>query len=121
MYKRSDVVLCRVPMPSTGLKYFKLRPAIIVSKDANNRRLADVMVAPCTSNITRHREATQYLIHGPEIAVAGIRVPSVVKCESLLTVPKTLIVCRLGQLSDAGQEAVDRCLCDALGLQHSKG
>jgi len=110
------VILCRVPMPSTDLKHFKLRPAIVVSKDANNRRLADVIVAPCTSNVTRHRESTQYLIDGPEIAAAGIRIPSVVKCESLLTVPKTLVVRRLGELSEAGREAVDRCLRDALGL-----
>ncbi len=76
MYQRGDVVLCRVPMPSTGLAHFKVRPAIVVSKDANNRRLTDVIVAPCTSNVARHAEPTQYLIDGPEIAAAGIRVPS---------------------------------------------
>ncbi len=116
MYQRGDVVLCRVPMPSTGLAHFKVRPAIVVSKDANNRRLTDVIVAPCTSNVARHAEPTQYLIDGPEIAAAGIRVPSVVKCESLLTMPKTLIVQSLGRLSDAGMKAVDNCLRDALNL-----
>jgi len=48
-YRRGDVILCRLPMPSTGLTQFKLRLAVIVSKDANNQRLDDVMVAPCTS------------------------------------------------------------------------
>ena len=47
---RGDVILCQLPMPSTGLTQFKLRPAVIVSKNANNRRLDDVVVAPCTSN-----------------------------------------------------------------------
>ena len=116
MYQRGDVILCRVPMPSSGLLHFKVRPAVVVSKDANNRRLEDVIVAPCTSNAVRRREPTQYLIDGPEIAVAGIRVPSVMKCESLLTMPKSLIVQRIGRLSDAALKADDGCLRDALSL-----
>ncbi len=103
-------------MPSTGLTQFKARPAVVVSKDANNRRLNDVIVAPCTSNIARYREPTQFLIDGAEIAIAGIRVPSVVRCESLLTLPKSLIAQRLGRLSDAASRAMDNCLRDALNL-----
>ncbi len=41
--KRGDVILCQVPMPSTGLTQSKLRPAIVVSKDLNNDRLDDVI------------------------------------------------------------------------------
>jgi mRNA interferase MazF len=29
--QRGDVVLCRVPMPSTGLAQFKIRPAVVIS------------------------------------------------------------------------------------------
>ncbi|MFQ5858379.1 MAG: type II toxin-antitoxin system PemK/MazF family toxin [Anaerolineae bacterium] len=114
--QRGDVVLCRVPMPSTGLTQFKLRPAIVVSKDMNNRRLDDVIVAPCTSNISRSSEPTQFLIDGAEIATAGIRVPSVVRCEVLLTIPKSLIVRTLGHLSNAAVASVNECLRDALAL-----
>ncbi|MBI5650255.1 MAG: type II toxin-antitoxin system PemK/MazF family toxin [Chloroflexi bacterium] len=77
--QRGDVILCQLPLPSTGLAQFKLRPAIVISKDANNQRLDDVIVAPCTSNISRSREQTQFLIQGAEIATAGIRVASVVR------------------------------------------
>ena len=73
--QRGDVVLCRVPMPSTGFTQFKLRPAVVVSKDVNNQRLDDVIVAPCTSNISRSSEPTQYLIDGAEIIAAGIVFP----------------------------------------------
>jgi mRNA interferase MazF len=103
-------------MPSTGLRQFKLRLAVIVSKDENNRRLDDVIIAPCSSKISRHREPTQYLIEGSEIAAAGIRVPSVVRCETLFTLPKALIIRTLGRLSDAAMIAVDVCLRDALAL-----
>jgi len=91
-YRRGDVILCRLPLPSTELTQFKLRPAVVVSKDTNNQRLDDVMVAPCTSNISRSQEPTQYLITGTEIAIAGVHVPSVVRCEALMTIPKTVIL-----------------------------
>ncbi|PIW13523.1 MAG: type II toxin-antitoxin system PemK/MazF family toxin, partial [Armatimonadetes bacterium CG17_big_fil_post_rev_8_21_14_2_50_66_6] len=51
-------------------------------KNPNNRRLDDLIVAPCTSNTSRAHEATQYLIEGDEIARTGIRTPSVVRCEA---------------------------------------
>ena len=114
--QRGDVVLCRVPMPSTGLTQFKLRPAVVVSKDANNQRLDDVIVAPCTSNISRSSEPTQYLIDGVEIATAGIRISSAVKCEAIMTIPKVLIVRTLGRLSNAAVASVNDCLRDTLAL-----
>jgi mRNA interferase MazF len=102
-------------MPSTGLTQFKLRPAVVVSKDVNNQRLDDIIAAPCTSNISRSSEPTQYLIDGAEIATAGIRVPSAVWCEALMTISKVLIVRTLGRLSNA-VAAVNDCLRDALTL-----
>lgn len=116
LIRRGDVILCQVPMPSTGLAQFKLRPAVVVSKDLNNRRLDDVIVAPCTSNISRSREPTQYLIEGAEINTAGIRVPSVVRSESLISLPKSLIMRVLGHLPDETMIAVNSCLRDALAL-----
>jgi hypothetical protein len=31
-FQRGDVILCQLPMPSTGLTQFKLCPAVVVSK-----------------------------------------------------------------------------------------
>lgn len=90
--RRGSIVLCRVPMPSEEFRKFKLRPALIVSKNLNNERLDDIIIAICTSNISKSRETTQYLIDGDEIPQAGIKVASVVKCESLLTINKSMII-----------------------------
>lgn len=114
---RSNIVLCKVPMPSEELGKFKLRPGLIVSKDLNNKRLDDVIIAICTSNISRSQEPTQYLIEGNEIVQAGIKVASVVKCESLLTINKSMIIKVLGILSDNGIYKVNECLKNALGLE----
>jgi len=114
---RGNVVLCKVPMPSEEFREFKLRPALIVSKDLNNKRLDDVIMAICTSNISRIQEPTQYLIEGDEIVQAGIKVASVVKCESLLTINKSMIIKVLGMLSNNGIRKVNWCLKDALELK----
>jgi len=114
---RSNIVLCKVPMPSEKLREFKLRPGLIVSKDSNNKRLNDVIIAICTSNISRSQEPTQYLIGGDEIAQTGIKVTSVVKRESLLTINKSMIIKVLGTFSENGIHRVNECLKDALELR----
>ncbi len=113
---RGNIILCKVPMPSEKLREFKLRPGLIVSKDLNNKRLDDVIIAICTSNVSRSQEPTQYLIERDEITQAGIKVASVVKCESLLTINKSMIIKVLGMLSENGVRKVNECLKDALEL-----
>jgi mRNA interferase MazF len=114
--QRGDVVLCQVPMPSTGLTQFKVRPAVIVSADRLNQILDDVMVVPCTSNTNLSLTATQYLITGDEIAIAGIRVESVIPCESIFTLNKSMILRKLGSLSTQAMNQVNCCLIVALEL-----
>jgi mRNA interferase MazF len=114
--QRGDVVLCRMPMPSTGLQEFKIRPAVIISGNRLNEILDDVMVVPCTSNTSRTLTATQYLIIGEEIAIAGIKIESVIRCESIFTLNKSMILRRLGSLSSETMNEVNRCLIQALEL-----
>ncbi|MEM9272752.1 MAG: type II toxin-antitoxin system PemK/MazF family toxin [Cyanobacteria bacterium P01_F01_bin.143] len=116
IWQRGDVVLCRVPMPSTQLKQFKIRPAVIVSANRLNRILNDVMVVPCTSNTNRTLTATQYLIAGVEIVTAGIRVESVIRCESIFTLNQSMIMRKLGSLSTKTISQINLCLTIALDL-----
>ena len=115
-FSRGDIILCRIPMISEDFKKNKVRPALIVSKNLNNDRLDDVIVAICTSNISRHNEGSQYLIEGDEIIRTGVKVTSVVKCETLLTINKSMIIKILGRLSEKGFYAINECLKDALEL-----
>jgi mRNA interferase MazF len=109
-------VLCRVPMPSTGLAQFKVRPAVVISANQLNQILDDLMVVPFTSNINRPLTVTQYLITGDEITSAGIRVDSVVRCESIFTLNKSMILRKLGSLSSETINQVNFCLIAALEL-----
>ncbi len=103
-------------MHSTELKQFKLRPGVIISANYLNQILDDVMIVPCTTNTNRPLTSTQYLITGDEIVSAGIRVDSVVKCESILTINKSMIVRQLGDLSAIALNQVNQCLIVALEL-----
>jgi mRNA interferase MazF len=114
--QRGDVVLCRMPMPSTQFQQLKIRPAVVVSTDQLNQILDDLMVVPCTSNTNRLLTATQYLITGEEITGARIRVESVVRCESIFTLNKTMIIRKLGSLSAEVINQVNVCLMEALEL-----
>ncbi|MBC1235766.1 type II toxin-antitoxin system PemK/MazF family toxin [Nostoc sp. 2RC] len=114
--QRGDVVLCRVPMPSTQLTQFKVRPAVVISANQLNQILDDFMVVPCTSNTNRPLTLTQYLITGDEIANAGIRIESVVRCESIFTLNNSMILRKLGFLSSEAINQVNFCLTAALEL-----
>ena len=114
-WQRGDVVLCRVPMPSTQLQQFKVRPAVIVSADMLNQS-DDVMVVPCTSNTRRPIAATQYLITGAEVVAVRIRVDSIIRCESIFTLNQSMVLRRLGGLSAEMIDRMSICLIAALSL-----
>jgi len=115
--KRGSVVLVRFPFSSgTGAK---LRPALVVQSDRNNRRLQSTVIAMITST-TRNatREPTQLLI---DIATAagrqsGLLHTSPVKCENLFTVEQHLVFRTIGCLPPPAMKRIDACLQAALGL-----
>lgn len=74
------------------------------------------MVVPCTSNTNRPLTATQYLIAGVEVVSAGIRVESVIRCESIFTLNQSMILRKLGSLSAEAIGQIDNCLKVALQL-----
>lgn len=116
-FQRGNVVLCSIPMPSTQLQQLKVRPAVVVSTNALNDILDDVIVVPCTSNTNRSLTATQYLITREEIDSVGIRVESVVRCESIFTLNQSMIIRILGSLTPEMMNQVNNCLMLALGLR----
>ena len=115
-WQSGDVVLCRVSMPSMQLQQFKVRPSVVVSDDSLNRVSDDVMVVPCTSNTSRPIGRTQYLITGDETIAVGIRVDSIVRCESIFTLNQSMVLRRLGKLSVETIDRLNACLIAALSL-----
>ena len=113
---RGDVVLVQFPY-STGTGS-KLRPAVVVQPDQNNRRLTNIVLVPVTTNIRRVAEPSQFLIDPLSSTgrAAGLRHASVVTCENVTTVAQSLVLRRLGRLPKNAMDQVNDCLKAALGL-----
>jgi mRNA interferase MazF len=119
-YQKGDVVLVSFPYTTDeGQTQTKRRPAVIISSDINNARLDDVLLVPLTSNTTRAtREQTQVVIkmNTPEGQAAGLRLDSVIDCTVIATIPKTLLVNKIGIFSQEIMERIDQCLMIALSI-----
>lgn len=90
--RRGDIVL--VDFPYSDRTGSKVRPALVVQADVQ----LDI-------DITAE--------HGPQ---TGLRLPSVVQCENLITYDQALIVRTLGRLPSAAAQQIDACLKAALGI-----
>ncbi len=106
------------PLISTGLSERKLRPAVIVQCDKNNLRLNDVILIPLTSKTKEKLEETHTFIskNSPEGIKAGIRLDSVIKAETILTLPKSLISKKIGHLPSSVIKKVNKCLAFSIQL-----
>jgi mRNA-degrading endonuclease toxin of MazEF toxin-antitoxin module len=115
---RGDVVLVSFPFVAGGEFERKRRPALIVQSDRYNRRRAAVILVAITSSRMHHELPSQVAVSKdtPEGRQAGLRLDSVVDCQTLVTVPREEIRARLGRFPLETMGRVDRALEDALGL-----
>lgn len=115
---RGDIVLVYYPLISHGLSERKLRPALVVQCNRNNHRLKDVILLPLTSKTEKKLKKTHVFIavDTHEGRKAGIRINSVIKAETILTIPKDFVYKKIGHLSDNLIKKVDQCLIISLAL-----
>ena len=120
--KRGDVVLIAFPFIAQGAMRRKRRPAVVVQADRYNRRRAAVIIAAITSTRAHANLRCKVTVRKDSLSgrTAGLRLDSVVDCETMATVPKEEIVLRLGAFSEETMEQVDLALQDALGLATSR-
>lgn len=113
-FRKGDVVLVSFPYTTDeGQTQNKRRPAVIVSNDYNNDRLQDVLVVPLTSNTSRLETDTRRVIvsmNSPEGQEAGLRLDSVIDCTIIATIPKTLLVSKIGRFPEDTVKRIDKCI-----------
>ena len=115
--QRGDVVVVDFPFSSGGSS--KMRPALVVQSDVENRRVNSTVVAMITKRSHRaHVEPTQFLIDPmiPEGKQSGLHHKSAVNFINLFTVEKSLVMNRIGSLTAAQMAHADLCLKAALEL-----
>ena len=116
MLNRGDIVT--VPFPFSSGTGAKLRPALVIQNDTNNRRLTNIIIAAITTTTHRSGQPTQYLVSFASATgqQSGLVQDSVITCENLATLDKSLIRRKLGTLPADAMMQIDLCLRTALGL-----
>jgi mRNA interferase MazF len=114
--RRGDVVILDHPFSDGSGS--KVRPALVVQNDRDNRRLTNTIVALITRNVSRAAEPSQLVIDvsSPEGQPSGLNQKSAVVCTNLFTVSQTKIRHVIGTLPPTLMAKVDVCLRVALNL-----
>jgi mRNA interferase MazF len=107
---RGDVVLVGFVFSDESGR--KVRPALVISSSAYHRARHEVILAAITSNVRRRLFADHLLA---DWKAAGLLFPSLVT-GIVRTVKQTMIERKLGSLTTADLQAVERELRRALGL-----
>jgi mRNA interferase MazF len=114
---RGDVVM--VDFPFGEGRGSKVRPAVVVQCDADNRRLGTIIVAMITKQTALvGREPRHVLIDvSTETGKAsGLWLHSVVNCSQVATIKSDRVARRLGRLLDSLMEQLSGSLREGLGL-----
>lgn len=113
---RGDVVLA--PFPFQDNPGQKIRPAVVVQSDAENRRLANTILAMITGNVDDAGQPTTVFVdpRTPDGAGSGLSGPSLIKCYNLATIRQRRILHVMGHLPDTLMQQLNRALKAALEL-----
>lgn len=113
---RGDVVV--VPFPYQDQPREKIRPAVIVQCDAENRRQANTILAMITGNLSDFGQPTTLLVDPATVdgSGSGLNGASLVKCYNLATVRQKRVLHVIGHLSDALKRKLNDCLKATLEL-----
>jgi mRNA interferase MazF len=105
-----DVIL--VPFPFTDQSASKKRPAVVISSAAYHRARIDLIVMPITSQIRLTTAFGDVLVQ--DWKAAGLIKPGVVK-PVITTIERSLVLRKLGRLSNDTQDALRKTIGTLVG------
>ena len=114
---RGDVVRIQLPRPDssnpTRLQR-GTRPAVIVQSDKSSAFPSVVLIVPATTNLAAMKYAGSVLVKPDQ--TNGLTQPTVFIGHQLGAAEVSMIAARIGQLSSADMEAIDRAIAELLDL-----
>jgi mRNA interferase MazF len=110
--RRGEVYLVTFD-PTVGSEIQRTRPALVLQNDIANRHSPITIVAAITSQFEESLYPTEVLIQPPE---GGLTTPSVALLNQIRSIDRRRLVRRLGRVSAATMERVNRAIQLSLGL-----
>jgi len=114
-YNKGDIVL--VPFPFSDQTATKKRPAVIISSDRYNNTSSDIVIMAITSKTDKNLTIGECLINNWQDA--GLLKPSVLK-PAISTIEQTLVLKKLGRLSQKDLILMENTLVEFLDLRETK-
>ena len=116
-FRRGDVVLIAFPFIQDFSKS-KNRPAVVIQNDIGNAYGDNLILAAITSQVPEQEYPVHYRVYAgsPIAKEAGLEQDCVVKAETIITVPKTSVIEKLGHFPPEALAGIDRCLRISLEL-----
>ena len=99
--------------PGRGSEQLGTRPALVIQNDLGNKYSPTTIVAAVT---TRGGPEYPFLV-AVSASESGLPRDSLVNLAQILTIDKSRLLEKAGQLSEAGLEEVDKALALSLGLE----
>ena len=110
--KRGDIYYADLS-PVVGSEQGGLRPVLIIQNDIGNRYSPTVIAAAITSRMGKNRLPTHIDIHADRV---GLAKDSVVLLEQVRTIDKQRLKERMGNLSVADMNKINKALTVSFGL-----
>jgi mRNA interferase MazF len=112
---KGDIIL--VPFPFTDLSENKLRPAVVLWVDSKGQ---DFTLCFISSQAIERVTDDEFVIlpSDPEFAQTGLKSSSKVRVARIVTLERSLLQRRLGQLSPQQLQQLDRCLANAFQINY---
>lgn len=104
--KQGDLVWIRFPF--SDLERSKVRPALVVSRDAYNQSHDDLVVCAVTSNL--EPDPYKVPVSSDDLARGRLPIPSMVRADKILQVERGLIESSFAHLADKAFDLVSESI-----------
>ncbi len=108
MPEQGDILL--IPIPFTDLSSQKRRPVIVISNNAYNRKLTDIVVVAMTSNPVAADYS--FALTSTDLEKGVLNRPGKVRVDKVYTLSQAIIVKTFGRVNAATLERIRQTLQD---------
>lgn len=115
--RRGDIVI--TAFSYTDLTSSKRRPVLVLGGDPVGGDVILVFISSVVPSALSIHDLLLMPSH-PEFAVAGLKVPSVLRVDKIGTIARRLVTRRIGRLGSTWQAEVDQKLVAVLGIDTSR-